>query len=619
MMAAAAHRGPDGTGRHVSGGVALGHLRHDLAPESVGETQPRAFDNGAIVLTASARIDNRADLIRILRPAGLIHVARPTDSDLIAASYRKWGTDCASFLIGDYAFALWDARERLLFAARDPMALRPLYYRHDGRRFLFASEVSQILAVPGVPTGLSEAAVGLHLALSPLPLEETFFEAVTQLPAGWGLQYDGQTVRTWKFWKPDDACAVRYRDHSDYADHLRELLKESVRARLRSRHPVGVWLSGGLDSGSVAATAGWLRHGNSDLPPIHAYSWIFRELPECDERHISDEIVAHYGLRVGYLSAEGAAPLNGRSPIVTHPDEPLLQVYSPLLDLALQQARADGVGIIMSGFRGDPMTESGEFDYIDLLVRGMWGRIAKDLLKYRRRVPDWPVHKILWDRFALPTGRLLLSTPGTAATSMAVREALLARRVPYPARAFPTWVNPDFARRTALKPRVRTALPAASRLRGIARRSRFQSIFHPHFSRAAVEQERHNATWGIAYADPWSDRRIAEYVLAVPANVLSRFGDEKRITRQAMRGIMPEAARRAARKIVPAPLFQRVMRQDGREAILKLFTGSRLADRGFVDECRLREDYLCFLNGGPEDPRIWNAITAEMWLRRHWN
>jgi asparagine synthase (glutamine-hydrolysing) len=135
-----------------------------------------------------------------------------------------------------------------------------------------------------------------------------------------------------------------------------------------------------------------------------------------------------------------------------------------------------------------------------------------------------------------------------------------------------------------------------------------------------VEQERHNATLGIGYADPWSDRRLVEFILAVPHYILSRIGDEKRITRQAMRGIMPEKVRRAARKIVPSPLYDRMIREDARNTIMKLFTDSRLAARGYIVEDELRRNYQAFVaDGRRNDPGLWPTITAELWLRQHWN
>jgi len=619
MVQAAAHRGPDGSGRWLNCKVGLANLRMNITPESARERQPQASPEGDLVLTASARIDNRADLIRILTAKGHLHDDEPTDADLILAAYRKWGTDCAPHIIGDYAFAIWDTRRDMLFAARDPMGFRALYYRREPARLVLATEAQQLLVVPGVPTDLHEEAVAMHLAMAKnMPQDWTFFEGISLLPAGHALWSGADNHRIWRFWDADPDYRTEYRTEGEYFEHFRELFKKAVRARLRSSKPVGIWLSGGLDSGSVASTAGWLRTNAGASAPLRAYSWTFETLPQCDERHISDRIAEHYGMPVGYVSAEEFAPFSGRATVVTHPDEPLLQVYSPLLQEALRQAREDGVGSILSGFRGDPMAESGDFDYLDLLLAGQWLKVLKHLALYRRRVPSYPMRRLLQDRFITPFGEAILWSRSVSWAAFPVREALYGDRKPFPSRPYPTWIESSLANRVNLRKRVHQARPLVG-LKGLARRTRYRSIFFPNFFRAAVEQERHNASAGIGYADPWSDRRLAEFILSVPQHVLSRIGDEKRVTRQAMRGVMPEEARLAARKIVPGPLFERVMRRDACQDIVRLFTGSQLAARGFIRENRVREYYDSYLHGGQEDPRIWATITAELWLRRHWN
>jgi asparagine synthase (glutamine-hydrolysing) len=617
MVQAAAHRGPDGVGRWLNGKIGLANLRMNITPESVRERQPQASPDDAFVVTASARIDYRDDLIAALR--GFVRTAEPTDADLILAAYGKWGEDCASHLIGDYAFAIWDARREILFAARDPMGFRALYFRREPGRLIFATEAHQLLVVPGVPSEIYEPAMAMHLAMATeTPPDRSFYDGISQLPAGHALLSNHASHRTWRFWDVDPDRRTEYSAESDYFDHFRELFKQAVSARLRSTKPVGVWLSGGLDSGSVASTAGWLQRNGSGHATVHAYSWTFETLKECDERHISNRIAEHYGMPVGYVSAEDFAPFSGRAPVVTHPDEPFVQVYSPLLQQALMQARADGVGSILSGFRGDPMAESGDFDYLDLLLAGRWLRVWKHLALYRRRVPTYPMGRLLQDRFIIPFGEAVLWSRPVAWAAFPVREALLGGRKPFPARPYPTWIESSLANRVDLRRRMQQPRPPVN-IRGLARKTRYRSIFFPKFFRAAVEQERHNASAGIGYADPWSDRRLAEFILSVPQHVLSRIGDEKRVTRQAMRGVMPEDARLAARKIVPSPLFDRVMRKDACAQITDLFTGSQLAARGFIAEGRLRDSYQSFLQGGPNDPRIWPAVTAELWLRRHWN
>jgi asparagine synthase (glutamine-hydrolysing) len=614
MLEAARHRGPDGVSCWTRWNAALGHLRLDLNHGSGSESWPCTNPSGEIVLTASARLDNHSDLERRLSVNKTGSGSCVSDAEWILAAYETWGRECPRHLVGDYAFAIWDARRRGLFAARDPMGFRALYYRHEPGRLLLSSEVKQILAVHDVASGLDERAVAVHLAMGNQHPEWTFFEGIHQLPPGHALWCDRRGIHVWRFWDAAPERCIEYRSEDEYAEHFREIFVESVRARLRCRKPVGVWLSGGLDSGSVASTAGWLANESpsGSIPQIHTYSWIFETLLQCDERHISDLIAAHYRMPARYISAEAHAPFQKLASLVTDADEPLVQVYSPLLHRALRSAKDDGVGLILTGFRGDALLARGRLDTADLLVRGRWGELWRALRAAKSRTGR-SMSSLMTTRVLRPLAASLARSNPLGAAMVDTFHPSREHQTPYP-----SWVRRELAKRVDLEETIRTRVPRPP-LRGPARRDRYFNIFHPLYFRAAVEQERHNASFGIGYADPWSDRRLAEFVLAVPQHVLSSTGEQKRLTRVAMRGIMPENARQSARKIVPTPLFQRVIRRDAEAPIAELIRAPKLAERGWVDAARLRAYYEAYLAGGPEDPRFWFTLTAEMWLRRHWS
>jgi asparagine synthase (glutamine-hydrolysing) len=228
------------------GGVGLAHLASHVTPESVREVQPRV--EGEVVVVADARIDNRAELVAAL---GGVVGSGATDVELIAAAYRAWGLESAARLVGDFAFVVWDGERRRLYAARDALGMRSLAYRVEAGRALFATEVKQILAVPGVPARIFEPAVAAFLS-GRLPRPEwSFWEGIAQLaPAHAWTWEEGAGSRTWRYWDVDGGRRIRYRREEEYAEHFLELFRESVRARLRSVRPVGLLLSGGVDSGA---------------------------------------------------------------------------------------------------------------------------------------------------------------------------------------------------------------------------------------------------------------------------------------------------------------------------------------------------------------------------------
>lgn len=170
---------------------------------------------------ADARIDNRTSLRSALRDQ--VRAPAPTDADLILAAYRRWGTDCAQHLIGDFAFAIWDAGAQRLFAARDPMAMRGFYYGPKPDRFLFATEVKQILAAPDVPERLYEPIIAAHLASNFKDLEHTFYEDVWALPPAHALEVTAGGVQKWQYWDLDPNERIQYADDRDYVEHFRSI------------------------------------------------------------------------------------------------------------------------------------------------------------------------------------------------------------------------------------------------------------------------------------------------------------------------------------------------------------------------------------------------------------
>jgi asparagine synthase (glutamine-hydrolysing) len=179
-------------------------------------------------------------------------------------------------------------------------------------------------------------------------------------------------------------------------------------------------------------------------------------------------------------------------------------------------------------------------------------------------------------------------------------------------------VRPEFAERIGLAEIVQGGEPQPT-MKNQARRMRYELIFTPMHLRGMVWSERSWARYGLGFADPWSDRRLAEFVLAVPQWRIQRVGESKRIARLAMRGIMPEQVRHRAGKTIPVSLFDRGFKERARDTVFALITGSRAAARGYLDEAAFRNYYESFLRDGPQPHDFWWVLTLEMWLRRYWS
>lgn len=603
MAAAAPHRGQHGTRVWSSRVAALAYQRTLLLPEDAAIAQPLTADG--LVVVADARIDNREDLLPLLSRSGyLVESDLLPDAEIVLAAYRMWGRGCAERLIGDFAFVIWDERRRRLLAARDPMGMRALHFRWEARRRLVAAtEIKQILAADAVPRELHEAAVVATVAGPYLPASWTAYAGIQQLPPGHLLEVEADTCRTARFWQPDAGVRFQPTDEASAAHALRVALSEAVRVRLRSAKPVGIFLSGGMDSGSVASLAGWLaEHGRApEEVDLHTYSWAFDQLTDSDERAVSDHINRRYGLRATAFPAEDSWPLAGYPDHAPDEDDPYSWVYQALMERTLACCRSDGIGTVLNGDRGDEMTGDWVFDEPGLLLAGH-------------------------PRAAFADVRAAGSSlPGRA---RAVLRPVLQRYLPdqterrrsrrQPGRPWPSWVPDEVARRHDLGDLVaESRRPPA--FGGAARSLRYQRAFSAQSARIAVLRERTRARMGMGFADPYSDRRVVELVLSMPQWLLQRRTHPKALARAAMVGVMPEQALRTAQKTIPYSFFDHGFRDRAVPTVEGLLAGSHTAARGWLDVPALEGVYRQYVRTGQGDDDFWWPLTVEMWLRRWWS
>jgi asparagine synthase (glutamine-hydrolysing) len=268
MTATQRHRGPDDEGYLSEAGVGLGFRRLAILDLTPAGHQPMTNEDGkdaAVWLIFNGEIYNFQELLPLLEQAGHRFRSR-SDSEVIIHAYEEWGTDCIQRFNGMFAFALWDSRARRVLLARDRLGVKPLYYWSDGRYFAFASELKALLAFPEVPRHLNLAALQTYLTYEYVPAPESIFQGIQKLPPAHFLELrldgsaQGRSTGDWqprKYWDVSFAQSARSiqgrRSEEDYAQELETLLKDAVARRLISDVPLGVFLSGGIDSSSVVA------------------------------------------------------------------------------------------------------------------------------------------------------------------------------------------------------------------------------------------------------------------------------------------------------------------------------------------------------------------------------
>lgn len=266
------HRGPDGAGLWISPDrtVGLGHRRLSIIDLSADASQPMANEDGSLQVVFNGEIYNHADVrAELLQRGGHTWRTDHSDTEVILHAYETWGTDCLQKFRGMFAFALWDGRQRALWLVRDRLGIKPLYYTRHGDRFLFASEIKALLAYPDIPRQLDEEALLHYLSFLATPAPTTLFAGIRKIPSACWLKVNQRgELAEQRYWDPlDHARTLDPGDDPMHRDELLSLLKESVKLRGVSDVPVGVFLSGGVDSSANAALFAADR-----TEPIHTFS-----------------------------------------------------------------------------------------------------------------------------------------------------------------------------------------------------------------------------------------------------------------------------------------------------------------------------------------------------------
>ena len=255
MTNAIAHRGPDGEGQFVDGPVGLGHRRLAILDLSAAGAQPMASPEGRVVVTYNGEIYNHLDLRRELESLGY-HFRSRTDTEVLVHGYCAWGLDLVPRLNGMFAFALWDGRERSLHLARDRYGIKPLYYWYDGRELVFGSEIRTLLLHPAIRVDVNHDALNEYFTFQNLFQYHTLFKGISLLPAAniMTLAADGRLSRRC-FWDFDFTAPDETLSRDEASERTLELFRRAVGRQMMADVPVGSYLSGGMDSGSIVAVA----------------------------------------------------------------------------------------------------------------------------------------------------------------------------------------------------------------------------------------------------------------------------------------------------------------------------------------------------------------------------
>ncbi|MBI4611280.1 MAG: asparagine synthase (glutamine-hydrolyzing) [Candidatus Rokubacteria bacterium] len=597
-----AHRGPDGEGQWVAGPVGLGHRMLHTTPESLHEKQPLADAHGTCQLAWDGRVDNREELIAALKidrhdQEGL------TDPELVLEAYGQWGAGCVRRIVGEFAFALWDGRRRELVCARDPIGVKPFYYHWAGQRLLFGSEVKALFADPAIARRPNEAMIADYLLMGFRDPEATFFEGIKQLRPGHVLRLADSGLSIERYWDVDPSRQARYAKEEDYLEAFAALFREAVRCRLRSCSPVGLLLSGGIDSTLVTATAETLRLADVGVPELAAFTLLAEGFLQ-EEWDAIQHLARRYGTEVHFVRPEGAdGPITLFELFLDCAETPH---HDPALTIPalVGPAAARGCRVLLTGFGADELSQRAEAGYLaDLLHSLQLGTLVRHArlssTAYGGTGSGRTVLALVWDQF--PPGLRRLFRAGVK-------------------RQLPRWIDAEFATRVGLDrwtmPRERRRFPT------LCQETTYRALTRPAMALALNQMDGMVSAFSLECRHPYLDRRLVEFFLAVPSAVTLAPGYRKQFVQRALAAIAPVRQREEVAQFVPVMNGRLPTELEAKRLERDLFGSDgrvfRYVSRREAE--RLRERYVW--TQGRHRNLLWNFARLEVWLRQwfpEWN
>ncbi|HTZ73043.1 MAG TPA: asparagine synthase (glutamine-hydrolyzing) [Candidatus Aquilonibacter sp.] len=367
MIATLGHRGPDAGGIHADGPIGLAHARLSIIDLQTGG-QPMSTTDGRHWITFNGEIFNYVELREELLGKGHAFATR-SDTEVILNAYREWGEDCVNHLNGQWSFAIWDSAERKLFASRDRMGIRPLFYTQTPNGFFFASEMKALLASGAVAAEFD--AIGMDQVFTfwmSLP-PRTVFKNILQLPPAHSLTVSGNQVRVREYWTPSfsrraDAALL---DEQEAGKQLLHLLCDATRIRLRSDVPVGAYLSGGIDS---TLTTALVRRIAGDR--LRSFSIAFHD-KDYDESKYQLEASSFLGTQHSCVTCSSADVARVFPDVIRNAEQPIVRTAPAPMFLLSKLVHESGFKVVLTGEGADEIL--GGYDiFKEAKIRRFWAR-----------------------------------------------------------------------------------------------------------------------------------------------------------------------------------------------------------------------------------------------------
>jgi len=597
------HRGPDEEGLYCDDMAALAHRRLSIVDLSTGQ-QPLSNEDGSVWVVFNGEIYNHADVRPELQARGHVYRTK-SDTETIVHAYEQWGDDCVQRFRGMFAFALWDARKRRLLLTRDRLGVKPLYWCRAGNVLLFGSEIKAILASGLVEARPNYAVLPEVLSTRYTSGTETLFCGVHKLMPGHQLVFEDGKTTIRQYWdlpaRSHEPSAI---SHGDVVSQFRNLLTESVRLRLMSDVPLGMFLSGGIDSSAIAALMAKMIDR-----PLQTFSVAFKERA-FNELSYARDVATAIGAERHEIVIDDRDFFGALPRLVWHEDEPIAHPSSVPLYFVSELARKH-VTVVLTGEGSDELL-AGYGKYLRLEWNWRAGTI------YERVVPKAIRNGIASAVVPLLPRRLARLANRTFLTMERTPEAMFLDN-------FASIRIGD--QRRLLAPGLRDMATSAQAYgdsiayfnQPNGNSTLLDRLLYADVKTYLVEllmkQDQMSMAASIESRVPFLDHVLVEFAASLPDEWKRSGFTTKRVLREAMKGLLPESILQRPKMGFPVP-FAHWTRGGWSDPVRDVLLDRRARERGLFDpqaiDALLRDHAAGRTEGGD---RIWSLFNLELWHR----
>lgn len=597
------YRGPDGEGLYLGTRVALGHRRLAIVDVAHG-AQPMSAHDGAVQMVYNGEVYNHPTLHDQLVKDGVTYRTR-CDTETILHLYLRHGMDVPRFLRGMFAIAIWDARQDKLVLVRDRFGVKPVYYAHaDDGSLYFASEIKSILAAGPIAATINHAAMPDYLANHAPCGEETLFAGVRRLPPGHTLVWQDGAITVTPYWDLSYAQPHEAHDDRELITEYRDRLVDAVRLRLMSDVPLGMFLSGGIDSAAITAAMSRLVS-----EPIKTFSVAFAER-EANELAYAREVAQRYRTDHHEVVVTPQQFWNAVPSLIWHEDEPMAHPSSVALNFVSRLA-AERVKVVLTG-EGSDETLAGYNRYRVTVYNSRLGRqyerytpgIVRDAV--RTGVGTLPVRSRLRQRLSrtflvLPTDLATLYFDNFAVFSRARQAQLL---------------TPAYAERVAGVDPYAAAQSAVARSDATSLLDQLlYADTKTYLHELLMKQDQMSMAASIESRVPFLDHELVEFAARLPQRLKLHGVTTKFVLREAMRDWLPPGILSRKKMGFPVPVGT-WLRGPFQSLLEEYVVGARASARGYFRRDELQRLVRSHTSGEQNHAeRLWSLINLEIWQR----